>query len=184
MKDEKFPEKVWSLNSIDIGTINSRMHPNPLLRLLMPADLQNSLWNCISFFLAMCFKVKWYRSPFFAWEPKGVYSMMVSLYEWYHKERQKWNSQHLLSLVVYIAKFPDSPYLNGLAVGVGGLENSIIPYSHGHSTFSWSSAMSYKHQGGKFEFSLLHSKANLLELWEPFKLHILFITFFATFMQI
>lgn len=51
MKDGKFPEKVGSLNSIALGTVHSRTHPNPLLSLLMPADLQDAVWNCISFLL-------------------------------------------------------------------------------------------------------------------------------------
>ena len=48
--------------------------------------------------------------------------------------------------------------------GQWGLEDSIIPYSRGHSTFSWSLTRSYKHQGQKVEFMLLGFKAKILEL--------------------
>ena len=48
--------------------------------------------------------------------------------------------------------------------GQWGLEDSIIPYSCVHSTFSWSLTKSYEHQGEKEEFFLLFFKANILEL--------------------
>lgn len=48
--------------------------------------------------------------------------------------------------------------------GQWGLEDAIIPYTHGHFTFSWSLTRSYKHQEQKVEFMLLCFKAKILEL--------------------